>query len=77
MAHNFCGAPISVAHAAPCATECANVTPAHTFLWRTQHGAPQIVGLSVAHQGRAPQKYILVARYLWRTHQAQGCATDT
>ena len=27
MAQNFCGAPISVAHAAPCATEYANVTP--------------------------------------------------
>ena len=27
MAQNFCGAPISVTHAAPCATECANVTP--------------------------------------------------
>ena len=77
MAHNFCGAPISVAHAAWCATECTNVTPGHTFLWRTQHGAPQKVGLSVAHPGRAPQKYIFVARFLWRTQQAQGCATET
>ena len=75
MAHNFCGAPISVAHAAWCATECTNVTLGHTFMWRTHHGAPQKVGLSVAHPGRAPQKYILVARFLWRTQQARGCAT--
>ena len=42
MAHIFCGAPISVAHAAPCATECTNVTP-----------SPYI---SVAHVPGAPQK---------------------
>ena len=46
------------------------------FLWRTVLGAPQNLSISVAHRQRAPQKYILVARILWRMGIFCGCATE-
>ena len=85
MAQNFCGAPISVAHAAPCATECANVTPsphisvAHaarcaTDIW-TFCGAPGTCATEIYFSGEIsvahPPGPGVRHRYL------KWCATDS